>query len=122
MTNEHPHTTPHTEQEIKDYRFILYRIDQLETGEKENFKQIMQMLQVMQEGQTEQSNKIIELSQRQYALEEKTKRIDILKEELATNKTEIINIDRRLGLYQTVLIGVTISVVASIIFTILKII
>ena len=110
------------QQEIKDYRFILYRIDQLENEEKENFKQIMQMLKLMQEGQNEQSNKIIELTQRQYTLEEKTKRIDTLKEELTTHKTEIRNIDRRLQLYQTVLIGVTISVVGSIIFTILKII
>ena len=119
MCNE---KTRKDQQEIIDYRFILYRIDQLENEEKENFKQIMQMLKLMQEGQNEQSKKIIELTQRQYTLEEKTKTIDLLNKELAKHKTELRNIDRRLGIYQTVLIGVTISLVCSIMLTVLKLV
>lgn len=108
------------EQEIKDYRFILYRLDQLEVSEKENFKEIMKMLQVMQQGQNEQNKTIIELNQRMYAVEEKIKCIDKLKEAAATRKTEVNNLYRRLDIYKAVLIGISITVVGTLLIQILR--
>ena len=110
------------EQEIKDYRFILYRLDQLEVSEKENFKEIMKMLQVMQQGQNEQNKTIIELNQRMYSVEEKIKCIDKLKEAAATRKAEVNNIYRRLDIYKAVLIGISITVIATLLVQILKLI
>jgi hypothetical protein len=43
-----------------------------------------------------------------------------MKETIATHEEKISDHDRRLGIYQTVLIGVTITVVAAVVIFILK--
>ena len=101
-------------QDMKDYRLIIYRLDQLESEQKESFRELTRMLQTMQEHLNTHSERIIELSQRQVALEDKINTMDSLNELAAKHTTEIANIDRRLGIYQAVLIGVTISLVAAI--------
>ena len=113
---------PKDEQEIKDYRFILYRIDQLEINEKENFKELMKMLQVMQQGQNEHNKTIIEINQRMYAVEEKTKCIDKLKEAATKRKKDVVNINRRLDIYRAVLIGVAITFLATVVLTVTHVI
>lgn len=118
MCNE----TRKQEQEIRDYRFVIYRIDQLENEEKENFKEIMKTLRILQEGLNTQNNKIIELQQRQYAIEEKSKRVDAMRETLTKHEERIGDHDRRLGIYQAVLIGVTIAVVGAIAVEIINVI
>jgi uncharacterized protein (DUF3084 family) len=115
-----------------DYRFIDYRLTQLENNlrkgqekleqdQKTNYQELIKMLQTMQESSNNLSQKIIELKERQYALEEKSKRVDQMKETIATHEEKISDHDRRLGIYQTVLIGVTITVVAAVVIFILKI-
>lgn len=108
------------EEELKDYRFIIYRLDQLESEEKENFKQLMQMLQAMQQGMNEQNKTIVELTQRQRTLEEKMEKVESLSVQDAKHSTEISNIYRRLNIYKAVLIAVTGSVLASVFLTIIK--
>jgi uncharacterized protein (DUF3084 family) len=114
-----------------DYRFIDYRLTQLENNlrkgqekleqdQKSNYQELIRMLQTMQESSNNLSQKIIELKERQYALEEKSKRVDQMKETIATHEERISDHDRRLGIYQTVLIGVTITVVAAVVIFILK--
>jgi uncharacterized protein (DUF3084 family) len=115
-----------------DYRFIDYRLTQLENNlrkgqekleqdQKSNYQELIKILQTMQESSNNLSQKIIELKERQYALEEKSKRVDQMKETIATHEEKISDHDRRLGIYQTVLIGVTITVVAAVVIFILKI-
>jgi uncharacterized protein (DUF3084 family) len=114
-----------------DYRFIDYRLTQLENNlrkgqekleqdQKSNYQELIKILQTMQESSNNLSQKIIELKERQYALEEKSKRVDQMKETIATHEEKISDHDRRLGIYQTVLIGVTITVVAAVVIFILK--
>ena len=116
-----------------DYRFLDYRLDQLaqqinkgltklEQETTANNKEVVQILQTMQEGQNEQNKQLVQLQQRQNNIESQIERIDELKEEVTTNKTQITNIERRLEIYQAVLIGVTISVVASIIILVIQLI
>lgn len=104
-----------------DYRFIIYRLDQIEDEEKENFKQLMQMLQLVQEGMNDQNKTIVELKQRQTALEKKIGKIDQLLVDDATHKSEIGNIYHRLNVYKAVLVGITITVIGTVALAVLKI-
>lgn len=116
-----------------DYRFLAYRLDQLEQHinkgltrlEQEttaNNKEVIQLLQTMQEGQNEQNKQLVELQQRQVYFETRLKKIDAINTEVTKNKTQIQNIERRLSIYQAVLIGITISVIASTIMLVIQMI
>ena len=131
MSNEHNKND--NNQNEYDYRFIDYRLDQLETNlrkgqEKleQDFKaqntQILQTLQLMQEGQNEQNKTLIELTQRVQTLEEKKPQIEHLKESSTENTTEIHELERRLDVYKQVLIGIGISVAAVVLVDLLKLI
>ena len=108
------------DESIKDYRFILYRLDQLESEEKENFRQLMQTLQLMQEGMNEQNKTLTELRERQNTLEEKTSYIKGLVEITTKHETELQNIYHRLNIYKAVLVGVSISFIGYVLVTIIQ--
>lgn len=114
------HEKNKNEQELKDYRFILYRIDQLEHEEKENFKQLMQMLQIMQEGQNEQNKTLIELTQRQQVVEQKIQSIDRLKEVAAEHGEGIRNLSKRLEIYKQILMALGTGVGVALLIELIK--
>lgn len=98
----------------EDYRFIDYRLNQLEQNlrkgqeklereQQNNYKEIMHLLQVMQEGNNEQNKQLIEVVQRQKTVEEKMQCIDKLREVATKNTTEIKDIERRIEIYKQIL-------------------
>lgn len=116
-----------------DYRFIDYRLDQLETNlrkgqekleqeQNNNYKEIMHILQVMQEANNEQNKQIIEVIQRQKNVEEKMQCIDKLKEVATKNRTEIHEIERRLEIYKQILFVVGTGVAIALITELIRII
>ena len=128
MCNEHKHT-----EDTQEYRFIDYRLDQLELNlrkgqekleqdQQRNYKELIQMLQVMQEANNEQNKQIIEVIQRQKNVEEKLKCVDKLKEVATKNTTEIKEIDRRLDIYKQVLFVVGTGAALALIGEIISII
>lgn len=114
----------------EDYRFIDYRLNQLETNlrkgqekleqeQQNNYKEIMHLLQVMQEGNNEQNKQLIEVIQRQKTVEEKMRCIDKLREVATKNTTEIKDIERRIEIYKQILFvvgtGAAIALITEII-------
>ena len=120
-----------TEDTTYDYRFLDYRLDQLELNlrkgqeklekeYKESNKTILETLTAMQEGQNEQNRTIVELIQRQKNVEEKMKCIDKLRDVATENTTRVKELERRIDIYKQVLIGVGISAVSALIIGVLK--
>lgn len=114
----------------EDYRFIDYRLNQLETNlrkgqekleqeQQNNYKEIMHLLQVMQEANNEQNKQLIEVNQRQKTVEEKMQCIDKLREVATKNTTEIKDIERRIEIYKQILFvvgtGAAIALITEII-------
>ena len=114
----------------EDNRFIDYRLTQLETNlrkgqeklereQQNNYKEIMHLLQVMQEGNNEQNKQLIEVVQRQKTVEEKMACIDKLREVATKNTTEIKDIERRIEIYKQILFvvgtGAAIALITEII-------
>lgn len=117
----------------EDYKFIDYRLNQLETNlrkgqekleqeQQNNYKEIMHLLQVMQEANNEQNKQLIEVVQRQKTVEEKMQCIDKLREVATKNTTEINEIERRLEVYKQILFvvgtGVAIALIKAFVFNI----
>lgn len=114
----------------EDYRFIDYRLNQLETNlrkgqekleqeQNRNYKELLHLLQVMQEGNNEQNKQLIEVIQRQKTVEEKMACIDKLREVATKNTTEIKDIERRIEIYKQILFvvgtGAAIALITEII-------
>ena len=114
----------------EDNRFIDYRLTQLEQNlrkgqeklereQQNNYKEIMHLLQVMQEGNNEQNKQLIEVVQRQKTVEEKMACIDKLREVATKNTTEIKDIERRIEIYKQILFvvgtGAAIALITEII-------
>jgi len=114
----------------EDYKFIDYRLNQLETNlrkgqekleqeQQNNYKEIMHLLQVMQEANNEQNKQLIEVIQRQKTVEEKMRCIDKLREVATKNTTEIKDIERRIEIYKQILFvvgtGAAIALITEII-------
>ena len=114
----------------EDYKFIDYRLNQLETNlrkgqekleqeQQNNYKEIMHLLQVMQEGNNEQNKQLIEVVQRQKTVEEKMRGIDKLRDVATKNTTEIKDIERRIEIYKQILFvvgtGAAIALITEII-------
>lgn len=114
----------------EDYRFIDYRLNQLETNlrkgqekleqeQNRNYKELMHLLQVMQEGNNEQNKQLIEVIQRQKTVEEKMQCLDKLREVATKNTTEIKDIERRIEIYKQILFvvgtGAAIALITEII-------
>lgn len=131
MCNEPNSDKTPTREEIKDYRFIGYRLNQLEhnlrRGQerleqeyKEQNKQIMATLTLMQEGLNQQNASLVELKQRVTTIEERNKNIDKLSETATKNATTITELERRMDIYKQILVGVVIALCASILLEIIK--
>lgn len=117
----------------EDYRFIDYRLNQLETNlrkgqeklereQQNNYKEIMHLLQVMQENNNEQNKQLIEVVQRQKTVEEKMGCIDKLREVATKNTTEIKDIERRIEIYKQILFVVGTGAALALITEIITII
>lgn len=107
-----------------EYRFLDYRLTQLETNlrkgqeklereQSQNYKELIKMLQIMQESSNEQNKTIIELNQRIITIETTMKCIDKLKEYTTTHHNEIKNINRRLNIYKVALSGIAVTVIGA---------
>ena len=128
MTNEQ--TLRDSQKKQHDYRFLDYRLDQLEINlrkgqekleqdQTNNYKELIKMLQLVQEGNNEQNKQLVELAQRQKSVEEKIPCIDSLKEVATKHNTEIKDLERRLEIYKQILMlvgtGVIISLISQIV-------
>lgn len=133
MCNEPNNDKTPTREEIKDYRFIDYRLNQLEhnlrRGQerleqeyKEQNKQIMSTLTLMQEGLNQQNSSIVELTQRVHSLEDQSTCVDKLREATVKNTTEIKELERRMDIYKQILVGVIVTLGASILMEFIKLI
>lgn len=115
--------------ETEEVRFIEYKLDQIEKNLKEgqqklereqseNYKQILSILQQLQEGNNTQNQKLIELTEKLKAVEDKVVCIDRLKEVATKHNTEIHELERRLEIYKQVLFvigtGVAIALVTEV--------
>lgn len=115
MCNEKNKTEPElTHQPDKDFRFMEYRLNQLELNlrkgqekleqeYKDSNKQIIDTLALIQENNNELNKNLIELAQRQSNTENKLNNIDKLLETTTINTTQITELKRRLEIYKQIL-------------------
>jgi len=116
----------------EDVRFLSYKLDQLEKNlregqeklEKEqsnNYKQLITILQQLQEGNNIQNQKLVELTEKQKVVEGKVVCIDRLKEVATKHNTEIHELERRLEIYKQVLFVVGTGVAVALVTEVLRI-
>lgn len=133
MTNEQQEKNSDEHYANEDYRFIDYRLTQIENNlrqgqerleqeYKEQNKQIMQTLTAMQEGLNQQNSSIVELTQRVYSLEGQSTCVDKIREATVKNTTEIKDLERRMDIYKQILVGVIVTLGASILVEFIKLI
>lgn len=116
----------------EDVRFLSYKLDQLEknlregqekleTTQSNNYKQLISILQQLQEGNNIQNQKLIELTEKQKVVESKVVCIDRLKEVATKHNTEIHELERRLEIYKQVLFVVGTGVAVALVTEVLRI-
>ena len=116
----------------EDVRFLSYKLDQLEKNlregqeklEKEqstNYKQLISILQQLQEGNNTQNQKLVELTEKQKVVEGKVVCIDRLKEVATKHNTEIHELERRLEIYKQVLFVIGTGVAVALVTEVLRI-
>jgi len=121
----------HNEKKEHDYRFLDYRLDQLETNllkgqekleqeQTNNYKELIKMLQIVQEGNNEQNKQLVELTQKTNALEEKVHCIDKLKESATKHGEEIRALHDRLDIYKQILLLVGTGAGVALLIEIIK--
>lgn len=117
----------------EDVRFLSYKLDQLEKNlregqeklEKEqsdNYKQLISILQQLQEGNNMQNQKLVELTEKQKVVEGKVVCIDRLKEVATKHNTEIHELERRLEIYKQVLFVVGTGVAVALVTEVLQVV
>lgn len=117
----------------EDVRFLSYKLDQLEKNlregqeklEKEqsdNYKQLISILQQLQEGNNLQNQKLVELTEKQKVVESKVVCIDRLKEVATKHNTEIHELERRLEIYKQVLFVVGTGVAVALVTEVLQVV
>ena len=122
-----------TEKERYDYRFLDYRLDQieiginkklekLEAGQVLNNKELTKMLQALQENNNEQNKQLVEIRQRQKNMEEKLLCVDKLKEVATSHNQQIIALRNRLDVYKEILFLVAGTAVSGLIMAVLGLI
>ena len=115
----------------EEQRFLDYRINQLEHNlsqsieklekqQKENNKEILQTLQIMQQGLNDNTKTLIELHERQQIIEEKAHCIDKIKEEATKNGEEKRALTDRLDIYKQILMIVGTGTAAGLLIEIIK--
>lgn len=118
--------------EHRDQRFLEYRLDQLEKNltknleklEKENNqhnKEILQTLQIMQEGINEQNKTLIQHNTEIQQLKEEIDKLDGTQVKLKEAKDRIHAIEDRLQIYQKVLITIAAALGGAIVLELMKI-
>lgn len=128
MCNEKNKTKNREEQRFIDYRLTQLEINlnkslaKLEQERKQEYNLIQDSLKTLQEGINSQSRTLIELEQKEKALEEKLVCIDKLKEAATKNTTRVHNIERRLDIYKQVLIVVAGGVVVALLTELIRMI
>ena len=116
-----------------DYRFLAYRLDQLEINllkgqeklemeYKEQNKQVMQTLHSVQEGQNQQTQNLVEITQRVHTIEEKSEAIDKIKEATTKHSERIQELKRRLDLYKIIIIGIITTILGAVLIEIIRMI
>ena len=119
--------------ETEEVRFIEYKLDQIEKNLKEgqrklereqseNYKQIVSILQQLQEGNNTQNQKLVELTEKQKAVEDKVVCIDRLKEVATKHNTEIHELERRLEIYKQLLFVIGTGVVVALLTELMQVI
>ena len=117
----------------EQYRFLDYRLDQLEQNlrkgqerleneYKEQNKQIMQTLTMMQESMGQHNTAIVEVTQRISNIEQKAETLDNIRERTTKHHERIKELERRLDIYKQVLIAVSVTVVGAILVELIRII
>lgn len=102
------------EDQVNDYRFLDYRLNQLELkldeglkkieNEQKNYNmQVMETLQHLQEGQTKAYETLAQLEQRTTALEQNNECIDKLKDAASKNTERIHHSTHRIDVIQKIL-------------------
>lgn len=128
MCNEKNKTKNREEQRFIDYRLTQLEINlnkslaKLEQERKQEYNLIQDSLKTLQNGINSQSRTLIELEQKEKALEEKLVCIDKLKETATKNTTRVHNIERRLDIYKQVLIAVAGGVVIALLTELIRMI
>lgn len=128
MCNEKNKTKNREEQRFIDYRLTQLEINlnksltKLEQERKQDYTLLQDSLKALQEGINSQSRTLIELEQKEKALEEKLVCIDKLKEAATKNTTKVHNIERRLDIYKQVLIAVAGGVVIALLTELIRMI
>ena len=119
--------------DTEQYRFLDYRLDQLEQNlrkgqerleneYKEQNKQIMQTLTMMQDSMGQHNTAIVEVTQRISNLEQKGQCLDKIRESTTKHHERIKELERRLDIYKQVLIAVSVTVVGAILIELIRII
>lgn len=128
MCNEQSKTKNREEQRFIDYRLTQLEINlnksltKLEQEQQEYNRIIQDSLKTLQEGINSQSRTLIELEQKEKALEEKLVCIDKLKEAATKNTTRVHNLERRIDIYKQVLIVVAGGVVTALLIEFIRMI
>ena len=115
------------------YRFLDYRLDQLENNlkkgqerleneYKEQNKQIMQTLTMMQESMGQHNTAIVEVTQRITTIEQKAETLDNIRERTTKHNERIKELERRLDIYKQILVALSVTVAGAILVEIIKII
>lgn len=110
----------------KDYRFLDYRLNQLETTlktgqekieqeQKQNYNELLKILQQLQEGNSTQNQNLTELNTRIKSVEQKMPNIDALEKTTTSHAKQIENLERRLDIYKQITTGIGIALIGTII-------
>ena len=124
MCNEKQH-------DEEEYRFMDYRLDQLEKNlergiqkieqeQRRNNTEVMKTLQTMQEGINDTTRTLIVHEGKLNSIEEKSKCLETLKKETTKQAQQIKTLYSRMATYRQILMGVGVTAVAAIIVEVIK--
>ena len=110
----------------EDYRFLDYRLTQLEQTlrkgqekleqeQKQNYNELLKILQQLQEGNSTQNQTLTELNTRIKSVEQKMPNIDALEKTTTSHAKQIENLERRLDTYKQITTGIGIALIGTII-------
>lgn len=108
----------------KDYKFLDYRLDQLEQNlrrgqekleetQSHNYQELLRILQTMQEKNDTQNQTLTELNTRLHTLEDMVPCIERVRESTVKQSEKIQNLERRLDIYKQVTIAIGLTAVGT---------
>ena len=118
-------------QEEEEYRFMDYRLDQLEKNlereiqkieqeQRRNNTEIMKTLQTLQEGVNNTTRTLIVHEGKLNSIEEKSKCLEELKKETTKQAQQIKTLYSRMSTYRQLLMGVGIAALGAVLIEIIK--